>query len=132
MFAGVHTEAARLWQVASGKITRAGKGVMGADNENVVRVLDAGTGQESRAFRGHSESVRSLAFSPDGRLLATGDYAGTIKLWDAASGKELTSLQAHGSSVSGLTFTADGTRLLSASWDETVKVWDLAALRARR
>jgi len=73
--------------------------------------------------------VRSLAFSPDGTVLAAaeGDPAasiGTIQLYDVASGLPLRTLEAHESAVWGLAFSPDGRYLASAGRDHTARVWD--------
>jgi WD40 repeat protein len=49
-----------------------------------VRIWDPGTGEPLHELSGHADEVRSLAFSPDGRTLASGDGKGTIHLWAAA------------------------------------------------
>jgi predicted NACHT family NTPase len=69
-------------------------------------------------------SVASVAFSPDGKLLATGDRDGIIGLWDIASGKELLNLASHTDSVCSITFSSNGQILASASSDTTVRLWD--------
>lgn len=70
--------------------------------------------------------ITSLAFSPDGTLLAGGDAYGDIHLWDVVTGKQLVTLEGHRDDVTGLQFSADGTRLYSASYDGTVRVWEIA------
>src|SRR5439155_712783 len=65
-----------------------------------------------------------LAFSPDGRWLATPSEEKDIKVWDAATGKELRTLKGHNDQVVRLAFSPDGQRLASTSEDKTVKVWD--------
>lgn len=75
---------------------------------------------------GHSDVVRSVAWSPDGKRLATGSVDGTARVWDAATGKELLILSGHRDSVFGVAWSPDGTRLATASPDGTAKVWDLA------
>jgi WD40 repeat protein len=72
------------------------------------------------------ELVRSLAYSPDGTVLAAavGDEAGIIQLYDSTSGQPLRALQGHQSIVWGLAFSPDGLFLASASRDHTAKVWD--------
>jgi eukaryotic-like serine/threonine-protein kinase len=75
--------------------------------------------------------VKCIAFSADGRLLATGEGdlaagdSGRILLWDAASGDRLYALEGHSEPVFGLAFSPDGSRLFSISQDRTAKVWDL-------
>jgi WD40 repeat protein len=66
-----------------------------------------------------------VAFSPDGRQLASCDNDGTIRTWWAEGGKPVGTLRGHSGGVFGLAFSPDGLRLASASQDRTAKVWDL-------
>ncbi len=74
-------------------------------------------------MQGHSESVLSVAFSPDSKYLAFSNFDNTIKLWSVESQKELTTLQGHGRSVWSVAFSPDGKILASASADNTIKLW---------
>ena len=65
-----------------------------------------------------------MAFSPDGKRIASGSYDGTVKVWDASTGQETSDpARAHGS-VGSVAFSPDGKRIASGSHDGTVKVWD--------
>jgi WD40 repeat protein/tRNA A-37 threonylcarbamoyl transferase component Bud32 len=95
-----------------------------------VKVWDAATGQEKLSWKGHTYSVSSVAFSPDGTRIVSGggefDKPGEVKVWDAATGQEKLSWKGHTHWVTSVAFSADGTRLASMSGDQTVKVWDAA------
>jgi hypothetical protein len=69
-------------------------------------------------------SIFCVALSPDGKLLAMGDYASQIHVWQLADRQKLFTCQGHTRPVWGLAFSPDGTRLYSSSDDETVRVWD--------
>jgi WD40 repeat protein len=82
-----------------------------------------------RTLTGHTGNVRSVAFSPDGRLLASGSNDNMIKLWEVASGRELHTLRGHNDYVTSVAFSPDGRFLASSSWDKTVKLWEVVTGR---
>jgi WD40 repeat protein len=82
---------------------------------------------------GHTSAIFAVAFSPNGRLLASAgvdDF--TVKLWDVASGYQLRALAGHAHGVVGVTFSPDGHWMASGSWDNTVKLWDVETGRELR
>lgn len=78
---------------------------------------------------GHSTEAQSVAFSPDGKLLASGSVDGVIKLWDVASRVPLRSLEGHSGQISSVEFSPDGKLLVSGSNDKAIKLWDVTSGR---
>ena len=80
-----------------------------------MKVWDATSGQETLTLKGHTGRVTSVAFSPDGKRLASASLDQTVKVWDATSGQETLTLKGHTGWVWSVAFSPDGKRLASAS-----------------
>jgi len=78
-----------------------------------------------RTFDGHSGTVLSVAFSPDGKQIVSGSLDRTIKLWDAETGNEIRTFSGHTSHVFSVSFSPDGRQILSCSADGTIRLWDV-------
>ncbi len=140
----------RVWDVATGKESVRVEGFLSmlgtfAFDPRGERIVYTGSGgpfhlrevakqeDEGFSFEGHEGNIEAFAFSPDGKIIASG--SGTIfgasrsenlvKLWDAATGKELRTLAGHTAEVNAVAFSPDGKMLASASSDNTVKLWNV-------
>src|SRR5207253_2717574 len=103
----------------------AGTGEFGSGGE--IKILDAGTGQETLSLQRHTSDVRGVTFSPDSRRLAScgGDYR--VRIWDTATAREIATLRGHQGTVYAITYSPTGAQIASAGEDRTVYVWDVAS-----
>jgi WD40 repeat protein len=90
-----------------------------------VAVWDVADGKEWRSLEGHTVGACSVAFSPDGRTLATGDGHGTLLLWELASARKRLQFIGHESDILSLAYSPDGRLLAASSPDAPAYVWDV-------
>jgi WD40 repeat protein len=87
--------------------------------------------EEPRGTLGHKDTVFSVAFSPDSKIVASASRDKTIRLWDVATLQSLgTPLVGHSDGVYAVAFSPDGKTLASASGDRTIRLWDVTSRQA--
>ncbi len=107
-----------------------------ASQDKSLKIWEVQSGRLLQDLRGHHQGhwywygdkgyVHSVAFSPDGKLLASASSDLTIKLWEVSTGKELRTLRGHEDTVYSVTFHPNGKLLASASEDHTVRLWEVS------
>jgi hypothetical protein len=85
--------------------------------------------KNQRTFVGHTGPVLSVAFSPDGKQIASGSNDTTVKVWDASTGQEIRTLKGHTNTVYSVAFSPDGKQIISGSNDGTIEMWDASSGR---
>lgn len=88
-----------------------------------LRTLAKG-GKEGHALKGHTDGITAVAFSPDGKRIASASYDFTVKVWDAATGKQIFQSKAHKDTADAVGFSPDGRLLASAGRDGKLIVMD--------
>jgi WD40 repeat protein len=142
----------RVWDIAAGKTVRTIRGQVGPGNEGKlysialspdgkwlavggwthpqcagrcgdVRLYDFASGKLVGLFKGHTNVVFGLAFSPDNKKLVSGSGDTTAIIWDVASFRLLHVLRGHNAEVYAVGFTPDGQRVVTGSFDQTARLW---------
>ena len=76
-----------------------------------------------KTLQGHTKEIESVAFSPNGRYVASGSWDYTVKIWDTESGACVRTLEGHSGSVYSVAFSPNGRSVVSGSRDRTVRIW---------
>ncbi|HWY88545.1 MAG TPA: WD40 repeat domain-containing protein, partial [Gemmataceae bacterium] len=104
--------------------------ILAVSGGSKIALFETATGKEVHTFNSRSEgpaaalpAVASLAFSPDGKMLAAGCYDAVIRILDT-TGKEIRAMEGHGNVAYALAFSGDGRTVASGSFDKTVRLWE--------
>jgi len=106
-------------------LAAAGDRLVGGDDDGTVRIWSWSTGRLLATLTGHAGAVRSVAASPDGRLLASGGQDRTVRIWDAASLRQERVMLGHRAPVIELAFDPGGAAVASLGHRETARVFDV-------
>lgn len=97
---------------------------MTGSSDRTARLWDVQKGDCVRVFTGHTGSIKTVAVSPNGRLMASAGEDKSIMLWDLGSGKRIKKMTGHTGFIYSLSFSADNNVIVSGGADGTVRVWD--------
>ena len=132
------------WHLPEGAKARLGKGrinkiAYSPDGKRLavvssigIWIYDAHSGKELDLLIEHTDRVRSVAFNPNGNILASGSSDGTIHLWDARTSTHLRTMTGHTFMITSVVFSADGKMLASGSKDNTICLWDMQSGELRK
>jgi len=93
-------------------------------NDKTIRLWDASTWNFIREFKGHTNQVRSICFSPNGNFIVSGSNDKTIRLWKTSTGKEIWNFEGHTDYVNSVCFSPNGRFVLSGGDDKAIRLWE--------
>ncbi len=138
------TPDSQLWHLPDGAKTRIGKGRVNKisyspDGKRLavassigVWIYDANSGKELDLLTEKTDWVKSIAFNPNGNILASGSDDGSIHLWDARTSTHLRTMTGHTSLITNVVFSVDGKMLASSCKDNTIRLWDTQSGEIRK
>jgi WD40 repeat protein len=103
-----------------------GKSIVAGGDDSLVWIWNATTGNIQDIYRGHTNSVITLACSLDGQYIASGGLDQTVQVWKVATGQKNATYSGHSHGIGSVSWSPDGKYIASASFDRTVQVWEAA------
>jgi eukaryotic-like serine/threonine-protein kinase len=108
------------------RIASASGDAVNADVDNTVQIWNAFSGDNALIYRDHFYFVRAVAWSPDGKKIASASADTNVQVWNVATGSNILTYRGHSSKVNAVAWSPNGRRIASASDDRTVQIWDAA------
>jgi WD40 repeat protein len=119
---------ARVLRKLGGEYVKFAEELEKADPEELTVIKSTTPAEKTisnKSLSGHSDSVRAIAFSPDGKYLVSGSNDRTVRLWDLQTGQVIKLLEGHQQRVKCVRVSDDGKLIISGSADSTVKIWNI-------
>ncbi|KIJ47890.1 hypothetical protein M422DRAFT_205787, partial [Sphaerobolus stellatus SS14] len=115
----------RLWSVQTGGSQHLPEYIVSASHDRTLYLWNLQSGKAVKMFQGHTKSISSVAFSPDGHYIVSGSDDKTVCLWSVNTGKAMRHpLQGHTDSIHSVGFSLDGQYIISGSYDRTIRFWN--------
>ena len=93
-------------------------------SDGTIQLWNVENGTHTKTLKGHTDTVSTLAFSPDGKTLVSGSEDDTLRMWDTNTGRMLRKLSGHSNDVKSMAFSRDGKMIASGGKDASVRLWD--------
>ena len=121
----LHTRSKGLWSIAY-NLTGDIFACAGDDINNAYAISMWETSSWTRigVLKGHHAGVRTISFSPDGNMLASGSNDSTIKIWDTLTHQCVATLEGHHGGIWSVSYSGDGRFIISGSYDRSIRIWD--------